>query len=181
MSEPLDSVIDAPVAQPTLIDANGVRDDIWQRFVPDDDTPLPPATGHWLVPLPVWLAHTDTLRQRAEPVGLWLASDDDLSGPDGGGLLGALDGLALIAVHFPAYTDGRGFTAGHLLRTRLGWHGELRAVGDVLIDTIHYLARCGFNAYAVKPGHDPHAALQALHAFTTHYQRVYPAPEVAAP
>jgi uncharacterized protein (DUF934 family) len=81
--------------------------------------------------------------------------------------------ITLIAIEFPTYTDGRGFSLAQILRTQLGWLGELRAVGDVLIDTIHYLARCGFDSFLVKEGHDPELALKSFETFTVHYQKSY--------
>ncbi|KQZ54973.1 oxidoreductase [Rhizobium sp. Root149] len=57
--------------------------------------------------------------------------------------------LALIAVAFPAFNDGRGFSHASLLRERLGYANELRAVGDVLIDQVPLMLRCGFDSFAV--------------------------------
>ncbi|MFQ6685610.1 DUF934 domain-containing protein, partial [Bordetella pertussis] len=113
------------------------------------------------------------------PVGVQLPPDarlDELTGPDG-----ELDRAALsfIAIEFPVYTDGRGYSLAQLLRRRYGWDGELRAVGDVMIDTIHYQARVGFDSFLVKPGHDPQRALAAFRTFSVHYQHTYPAPLAA--
>jgi uncharacterized protein (DUF934 family) len=82
-------------------------------------------------------------------------------------------------VHFPQYGDGRGYSLAWLLREEYGWRGELRALGDVLIDTVHYLARVGFDSFVPKPGHDPVEALASLHAFTEHYQAAYPDPALS--
>lgn len=56
----------------------------------------------------------------------------------------------LIAVDFPAFNDGRGLSLAVLLRTRYGFTGELRAVGDVRADMIHYLRRCGFDSFLMS-------------------------------
>lgn len=53
----------------------------------------------------------------------------------------------LIAIEFPVFSDGRGLSLAVLLRTRIGYTGELRAVGDVRADMLHYLRRCGFDSY----------------------------------
>ena len=64
-------------------------------------------------------------------------------------LEGHLDRLALVAVAFPAFSDGRSFSHASLLRSRLGFAGEVRAVGDVLIDQVPLMLRCGINSFAV--------------------------------
>jgi uncharacterized protein (DUF934 family) len=65
-------------------------------------------------------------------------------------LSGHLDRLALVAVAFPAFNDGRAFSHASLLRARLGYVGEVRAVGDVLIDQIPLMLRCGIDSFAVS-------------------------------
>jgi uncharacterized protein (DUF934 family) len=61
----------------------------------------------------------------------------------------------LIAIEFPAFTDGRGLSLAVLLRTRFGFDGELRAVGDVRADILHYLYRCGFDSYLMNDEGSP--------------------------
>ncbi|GAA4340413.1 hypothetical protein GCM10023144_40070 [Pigmentiphaga soli] len=130
------------------------------------------------MPLSTWLEAKDTLRARRHPVGILFGPDDDPRELAEDGKFD-VDGVALIAVDFPVYTDGRGYSIAQVLRTRLGWRGELRAVGDVMIDTIHYQARCGFDSFLLKPGHDPQLGLQAFQLFTAHYQKTYPKPAAA--
>ncbi|WEX78795.1 DUF934 domain-containing protein [Sinorhizobium numidicum] len=60
-----------------------------------------------------------------------------------------LDRIALVAVAFPAFNDGRAFSHASLLRTRIGFEGEIRAVGDVLIDQIPLMLRCGIDSFAI--------------------------------
>ncbi len=120
--------------------------------------------GPLCVPLATWQAQRAALLARADPVGVWLAPADDPAA------LGAdLAALALIAVHFPKFTDGRGYSTAALLR-RAGYAGELRAFGDVGRDQVFYLARVGFDAFALKAGADPHAALASFDDFTVKYQ-----------
>jgi uncharacterized protein (DUF934 family) len=79
--------------------------------------------------------------------------------------------LALVAVEFPNPGDGRGYTQARLLRGRLGFKGELRAVGaGVKQDQVFLLARCGFDAIELAPGEDPQAARRALGRYTVGYQ-----------
>lgn len=76
----------------------------------------------------------------------------------------------MIALDFPAFADGRGYSYAWLLRNRLGFKGELRATGDVFKDNIFYLSRCGFDSFAVRADKDIHVALQGLSDFSEAYQ-----------
>ena len=85
-------------------------------------------------------------------------------------LAGDIDRLQLVAINFPKFADGRGYSSAVLLRTRHGYRGELRAVGDVGRDQLFYLMRCGFDSFALASHRDPHAALASLGDFSTRYQ-----------
>lgn len=120
--------------------------------------------GRVIVPFSVWTAQRAQLLERAE-VGVWLGSDaqadvvkDDLAR------------FSLIAVDFPKFTDGRGYSIAYNLRTRLGYNGELRAIGDVLRDQLFYMQRVGFNAFAVRADKDINDALKGLTDFSEKYQ-----------
>lgn len=78
--------------------------------------------------------------------------------------------LDMIALDFPAFADGRGYSYAALLRQRFGFTGELRATGDVFKDNLFYLKRCGFNSFAVRADKDIHVALQGLQDFSESYQ-----------
>ncbi|MGH8208298.1 MAG: DUF934 domain-containing protein, partial [Steroidobacteraceae bacterium] len=83
--------------------------------------------------------------------------------------------LALIAVEFPGVGDGRGFSYGRLLRDRLHFTGELRAVGGgVKQDKIFLLARCGFESFELPPGENAEEALRALQRYDVVYQPAEP-------
>lgn len=116
-----------------------------------------------IVPLPFWLAHRDALTARGD-IGVWLAPDAD---PEALGAGVAV--LPLIAVDFPAFTDGRGYSIGRLLRDRHGFRGELRAIGDILRDQLFALAECGFDAFAIRGDRDAAAALAGLGDFAGIY------------
>ena len=92
-------------------------------------------------------------------------------GEDPAALAGALDGVARIEVSFPKFADGRGFSTARLLRERYGYKGELRAVGHITRDHLPFMARVGFDAFELRDGEDPEAALDALGAFSTWYQK----------
>jgi uncharacterized protein (DUF934 family) len=116
-----------------------------------------------IVPLAFWLANRNTLLARGD-VGVWLAPDAD---PEA--LSADVVGLPLVAVDFPAFTDGRGYSIGRLLRDRYGFKGELRAIGDILRDQLFALAECGFDAFAIRADRDAAAALAGLADFASIY------------
>lgn len=124
---------------------------------------LPP--GKLIVPLNAWMAQRDALVERQQALGVWLDSQQDPAE-----IADAIDRFALIAVSFPKFTDGRGYSIAALLRGRYGFKGELRAIGDVLRDQLFYLQRVGFNAFAVRADKDIHDALNALSDFSEAYQ-----------
>jgi uncharacterized protein (DUF934 family) len=81
-----------------------------------------------------------------------------------------LGGAARVEVNFPKFGDGRGFSIGRLLRERHGYRGELRAVGHITRDLLLYLESCGFDAFELRPGEDPHEALAGFGDFSESYQ-----------
>ncbi|HEX8961812.1 MAG TPA: DUF934 domain-containing protein [Rhodocyclaceae bacterium] len=123
--------------------------------------------GPALVPLSVWQARREDLIRRewdqGTPYGVWLGPPDDPAA-----LAADLDDLAVVAVDFPKFTDGRGYSIATLLRTRYGYRNELRAIGEVGRDQLHYLFRAGFDAWATKQA--PELALGGLDDFSDAYQ-----------
>jgi uncharacterized protein (DUF934 family) len=91
-------------------------------------------------------------------------------GEDVRALIPFLDRLALIEVAFPAFRDGRGYSSARILR-EAGYTGELRAAGDVLVDQILPMRRCGFDAFAPDKPLDPKVVERALGRFDTVYQK----------
>ncbi|HUL64065.1 MAG TPA: DUF934 domain-containing protein [Burkholderiaceae bacterium] len=115
-----------------------------------------------IVPLSTYLGLALAVRAQ---VGVWLAPDSEP-----GELAAFASEPKLIAVDFPAFKDGRGFSTATLLRGRYGFRGELRAIGDVLIDQLFYLRRVGFTSFALRVDQDPETAVAALRTFTDVYQ-----------
>ncbi|MDB5754660.1 MAG: oxidoreductase [Massilia sp.] len=120
--------------------------------------------GKIIVPLAVWLAQRDGLAGRAE-IGVWIGADER---PET--LKGELDKFAVVAVDFPKFTDGRGYSIAFNLRKRLAYKGELRAIGDVLRDQLFSMHRVGFDAYATRPDRSIDDALKGLTVFSETYQ-----------
>ncbi|RFC36771.1 MAG: Uncharacterized conserved protein, DUF934 family [Candidatus Nitrotoga sp. SPKER] len=117
-----------------------------------------------IVPLKVWQAQRAKLQNRTE-LGVWLASNER---PEE--LKGEVEKFDVIAVDFPKFADGRGYSIAYNLRARLGYVGELRAIGDVLRDQMFYMQRVGFDAFAPRPDKNIHDALKGLTDFSETYQ-----------
>jgi uncharacterized protein (DUF934 family) len=118
-----------------------------------------------IVPLSCWLEIREQLRARSGKTGVWLQSNETPAA-----LAADLSQLPLIALNFPVFSDGRAYSSARELRQNMGFEGELRAVGDVLRDQLFYMARCGFNAFALRDDQDPETALTALADFRDGYQ-----------
>ena len=89
---------------------------------------------------------------------------------DPAALASSLASAARVEVNVPKFTDGRGYSIARLLRERLGYRGELRAVGDISRDQLFYLSRVGFDAFLLRDGEDAEEALAALNDFSEAYQ-----------
>jgi uncharacterized protein (DUF934 family) len=152
---------------PKLIKDRAMIDDTWLLIRPASDGALPelPAQSDVIVPLSLWQAQRDSLLLRDGKLGVWLAPADD---PEA--IAAELDAFDVIAVDFPQFTDGRGYSIGRLLRERYKYAGELRAIGDVLRDQLFYLQRCGFDAFAVREDKNIEDALKAFKDFSETYQ-----------
>jgi uncharacterized protein (DUF934 family) len=124
-----------------------------------------PATGPIIVSYDQWLAQCAALLARGTPLGIRLHSDQppELVAAD-------LPQLALVALEFPKFRDGRAYSYARLLRERHGFKGELRAVGEVLLEQLFFMLRTGFDAVDVQ-GDDPLDAYRtALGDFSVWYQ-----------
>lgn len=128
----------------------GFAADSW-TFLANDR--LAPEDGAIVVSLKRWLAERDTLARRTAPVGVNLEA-----GAEAQSHLADLAARPLVALAFAKFADGRAFSYARLLRDRYRFKGELRATGDVLIDEIPLMLRCGFDSFEVT--NDP--TLKAL-------------------
>lgn len=126
-------------------------DEVQFRF--RDDEPA----DHGTVTVDSALEQTNATAVRIEP------------GDDARLLLPFLDRLALVEINFPSFGDGRGYSAARILR-EAGYTGELRAVGDVLIDQLSHMRRCGFDAFAPDTPLDEEDAARAFAAWANVYQ-----------
>jgi uncharacterized protein (DUF934 family) len=154
-------------AHKQIIKHRAVVDDDWSVLHLDEgqtaDTVAVPE-GKIIVPQAVWLAQRETLAARPA-IGVWIASSER---PEA--LKDDLDQFAVVAVDFPKFSDGRGYSIAFNLRRRLGYKGELRAIGDVLRDQLFQMARLGFDAFATREDRSIHDALKGFTVFTEVYQ-----------
>lgn len=129
-----------------------------------------PATGRIIVPLTIWQARQSELASRGTQgeVGIWLESFELLE--DLLASVADINNLPLIAINFPRFVDGRGFSLAVRLRTRHGYKNELRAIGDVLRDQLYFMKRCGFDAFAIRADRSAEDALASLRDFSDPYQ-----------
>ena len=151
---------------PVLIRDGKVVPDPW--LIVEDQDPVLTAIheGRPLIyPAASWAEHHPRLRPRETPVGVWLEGDHE---PDV--VVPFLRELDLIAIRFGAINDGRGLSLAVLLRTRYGYGSELRAIGVVYEDLLHYMRRCGFDSFLLPDGRDPATALELLGGMTDYYQ-----------
>jgi uncharacterized protein (DUF934 family) len=131
---------------------SGSQTNRWPRYRSDDVHEQPSVT------LDAFMDQSNATAVRLEP-------DDDARA-----LIPFLDRLSLIEIAFPKFRDGRGYSSARILR-EAGYKGELRAQGDVLIDQIAFMRRCGFDSFALETALDPAAVATALSTYDQFYQK----------
>ena len=151
----------------TLIKERRIVADSWHLFERGSKGELPevPARGDVIVPLALWLARREGFLAYPGKLGVWIDANE---GPEA--LAGDVQRFPLIAVNFPKFGDGRGYSIARLLRERYGYKGELRAIGDVLHDHLYFMEQCGFDAFALREDQDAQEALSAFDTFSDSYQ-----------
>lgn len=137
----------------------------WQQLAVDTEVEAVPE-GKILVPLAVWQAHKETLKTRGrEQLGVILEP-----GESPRDIADDLDDLAVVAIHFPVFSDGRGYSSARQLREHYRYKGEVRAIGDVLKDQLFLMQRVGFNGFALREDLDIESALPHFSDFSLSYQ-----------
>jgi uncharacterized protein (DUF934 family) len=141
-----------------------IVDDAW-TVKRDTASDSPDDIQHQIWPFTAFKAKPSDSWTTTLPRAAWISPDDDFES-----LAPALCQLSLIAVDFPSFRDGRGYSIGYLLRSRYGWTGELRAIGDVLRDQLNYMRRCGFDAFAVREDKNIEDAIKSFNRYSVQYQ-----------
>ena len=145
----------------SVIKGRRIVEDRWQSIA--DDAELP--AGAVIVALARWRRERAALLARDEPVGVRLPNTADVTE-----LAEDLPKLAVVALEFPKFSDGRAYSQARLLRERFGYRGEIRAVGDVLRDQLFFMARSGFDAFELREDRSLEEALAAFGDFSESYQ-----------
>lgn len=152
-------------SRPTIVNDEWVicREPAFSLAVPQKNKNIVPFSKIKDIPVESW--------EQFQLQAVWLSPDDDLE------LLAPfLHGLSMIAVDFPSFRDGRGYSMAYLLRSRYEWKGELRATGDVLRDQLNYMRRCGFDAFAVRADKSVEDALKSFDHYSVQYQATVDTP-----
>ena len=145
-----------------------IVEDGW-RILADDEA-LPPE-GDVIVPLERLLAEADAVHRRTGRTGVTVPNTVD---PDT--FADLLPHLDLIALQFPAFTDGRAYSQARQLRTKIGYTGELRASGDVLADQALFLIGVGFDSFEIAGTQPRETWKKASRAISLSYQEGYQGP-----
>jgi uncharacterized protein (DUF934 family) len=149
---------------PKLIDRDGERaGDPWIAY--SGDAHAIPVGSCVILPLTEFREFAGTWKNHAKALGVLLSPSDD---PES--IVKDFDKLRLIAIDFPAFTDGRGYSLAQRLRERHGWQGELRAVGDIQRDQVFLLSRAGFDTFALRDDQDAQDSTKAFADFSLAYQ-----------
>ncbi|HEX4572140.1 MAG TPA: DUF934 domain-containing protein [Dongiaceae bacterium] len=129
-----------------------------------DGEPLP-AEGAIIVSLARWQEERGLIEPRHDPLGVRLKAADLVEQ-----IAGDLDRLAVIALEFPKFNDGRALSQARLLRERYGYRGEIRATGKVVRDLLLFMHRCGFDAFATDDHVTAEVVRKSLATFSLSYQ-----------
>ncbi len=136
-----------------------IPEDPWQLIADEQDVP----DQYGIVSFDRWQRESDKLVK--QNVGVLITGGDDLAS-----LSGNLSSVPLIALEIPKFTDGRCFSYATLLRKRYGYQGEIRAVGEVLIDQLFYMQKVGIDSFDLNEEQDSNTALEVLSSFSVSYQ-----------
>ena len=146
---------------PRLVKGNAIVEDNWQ--VVEADAAGEPGQPT-IMPLNAWLA-LDEANRTSGQTAPWIDSGEEFEEA-----IEQLLNAPLIALNFPTFMDGRGFSAAEVLRRQYGYKGELRAIGYLMQDQLFFLKRCGFDSVQLREGTDLDAAVKSLEDFSVSYQ-----------
>ncbi len=141
-----------------------IIEDDWHRIDDadiNDDLP----DGDIIVPFSYWQAHRSELLERKGQLGVCVNGDDETEE-----IAQDLNHFDLIALDFPVFKDGRGYSHARILRDHHGYEGDIRAVGDVLRDQLFFMQRCGISSFHLREDKNIEDAVKGLSDFSVKYQ-----------
>lgn len=147
---------------PQVLKDNCVIEDNWM-LVDESAETIP--EGDILLSYDQWQQYSDDLSSHKGNLGVIIEGNAEIED-----IVEPLLNLPLIAINFPKFADGRGFSVARLLRERYNYQGEIRAVGGFIRDQLYLLSRCGFNAFKFSDDADITQAANSLKDFTETYQ-----------
>jgi len=145
-----------------LVEGGRIVEDRYRRI--DDDAAMPDRAPV-IVSAQRFLAEAETLTRRDGSLGVAWPNDRRVAE-----LQPWLGHLALVALNFPKFRDGRAYSQARLLREHYGFRGTLRATGDVLRDQFTFLVRAGFDSFEVKKPADARAFAESVARYSVYYQ-----------
>ena len=147
---------------PQILKDTQVVSDNWILL---DETAESLPTGNVLLSYEQWQIFADQLSNHSGTLGVWLEGHAEIEQ-----IIEPLIDLPLIAINFPKFADGRGFSSARLIRERYNYSGELRAIGGFIRDQLYLLNRCGFNAFQFSDENELSDAAESLKDFSENYQ-----------
>ena len=147
---------------PQILKDTQVVSDNW--ILLDENADSIPA-GDILLSYQQWQNFAEHLSNHSGRIGIWLEGHAEIEH-----IIEPLLNLPLIAINFPKFADGRGFSAARLIKERYNYAGELRAIGGFIRDQLYLLNRCGFNAFQFSDENELSDAAESLKDFSENYQ-----------
>ena len=147
-----------------IIKDRNIVENNWQCLEADVEN-IAITSGKWIIPYSRWAEVCEQLPLAEVSLGVCIDGSVEIES-----LVDTLPHVDLVAIEFPIFTDGRGYSQARLLRERYEFSGEIRAVGDVLRDQLFFMVRCGINAFQLRQDQDIYAALKAFEDFSVSYQ-----------
>ncbi len=144
-----------------IIKDKQIIEDHWTHIADDEDI----SQGDITLSLTRWKTEKSALSNHQGRIGIRIAPADKLEE-----IADNLTDIPLVAVEFPAFTDGRAFSHARLLRERFAYKGEIRAIGKFMADQVFYLSRVGVNAFQLENLNDLTIALSTMNDFSVNYQ-----------
>lgn len=144
-----------------IIKDKQIIEDNWSHIADNDSLTEENIT----VSLARWKEEKKNLCRDKKGIGIRLLPSDNVED-----IAEDLDKISLVALEFPAFTDGRSFSHASILRNRYGFDGEIRAIGNYMPDQVFYLSRVGVNSFQLKTQGELDTALSTMNDFTVKYQ-----------